>query len=300
LRKPDNSLYPLTENLVRTEHLYMWKISQPNPGAWRLTTSNLSDGFHHDVQIQGKTNISCYSTLQKEMEPDQDSSGYTLLTSEPIIDSDLLILTTCDDLQFTNANISLIDPSGNILVSYSPIELNQLGILTKVRIPREQFRIQTIITLLNGNKIQRIEKQLISPTIFAIELTNQPYIASPGETIKMNYTIKSALSDQVTIRLQLIDTLKLLGNDGMVINLTFIKETSGMSSITLPKDYRQQQLTTDLVIFSVSTENNRTKQFSYENDEIVSVYLEFNSASVVKSINYIIISVLLLMYHMHS
>jgi hypothetical protein len=73
-----------------------------------------------------------------------------------------------------------------------------------------------------------------------------------------------------------------------------------MSSITLPKDYRRKQLTTDLVIFSVSTENNRTKKFSYENDEIVSVYLEFNSASVVKSMNYVIISVLLLMYHMHS
>jgi hypothetical protein len=271
----------------------MWKILQPNTGAWYLTTS---EGFDYDVQIQGKTSIICLSTLQKEMEPNTDTSGYTQLTTEPIIDSDLLILTTCENLQFSNANISLIDQSGIIIASYSPFESNPLGTLTKIRVPQEQFRIQTIITLDNGTKIQRIEKQLISPTLFSIELTNQPYIVAPGAMIPMNYTIKSTISDQVSIRLQIIDTMNLMGNDGMEKNLTFINETSGIYTVTFPENYGQK-FATNLVIFSVSTQNNQTKKFSYENDETVSVYLELISSSIIKTNNYFIISFLLLLYY---
>jgi hypothetical protein len=293
LRMPNNSLYPITQNYINTTHLYMWKILQPNTGAWYLTTS---EGFDYDVQIQGKTSIICLSTLQKEMEPNTDTSGYTQLTTEPIIDSDLLILTTCENLQFSNANISLIDQSGIIIASYSPFESNPLGTLTKIRVPQEQFRIQTIITLDNGTKIQRIEKQLISPTLFSIELTNQPYIVAPGAMIPMNYTIKSTISDQVSIRLQIIDTMNLMGNDGMEKNLTFINETSGIYTVTFPENYGQK-FATNLVIFSVSTQNNQTKKFSYENDETVSVYLELISSSIIKTNNYFIISFLLLLYY---
>jgi hypothetical protein len=289
LRMPNNSLYPIAGNYINTTHLYMWKISP----------SNLSKGFNYDVQIQGKTGVVCSSTLQKEMEPNMDTSGYTQLTTEPIIDSDLLILTTCENLQITNANISLIDQSGNSIASYSPIELNQFGTLTRIHVPREQFRIQTVITISNGTKIQRIEKQLISPTIFSIELTNQPYIVSSGEVVIMNYTIRSAISDQVTVRLQVIDTLKFMGNNGIEEDLTFINETSGTISEILPENY-QQKFTTNLVTFSVSTQNNQTKKFSYENDETVSVYLELNSASIVKTLHYFIISLLSLLYYMRS
>jgi hypothetical protein len=274
----------------------MWKILQPMSGAWRLTTSNVAGGFNYDVQIQGKTSIVCSSTLQKEMEPETDTTGYTQLTTEPIINSDLLILTTCENLLISNATISLIDSSGNIIASYLPIQSNEFGTFTPIHVPQQQFRIQTIITLSNGTTIQRLEKQLISPTIFSIELINQPYIVSPGQTISMNYTIKSNITDQVTVRLQVIDTMGFLGENGIEEDLTFINETSGMQTLTLPKNYGQKYAT-NLVIFSVSTQTNQTKKFAYENDETVSVYFDINSASFLKTINYFTIFLLLFFHH---
>ncbi|CAF4450507.1 unnamed protein product, partial [Adineta steineri] len=142
------------------------KIVQPNVGVWSLITGNLSQEFDYDIQIHSKTNRICSSTLQKQFESDKDSNGYTQLTTEPLIDSNLIILTTCENVQYTNVTISLIDQFGYIITNYLPFQSDQLGILTNIRIPQQQFRIQTIITLINGEKIQRIEKQVISPTIF--------------------------------------------------------------------------------------------------------------------------------------
>jgi hypothetical protein len=277
----------------------MWKILQPIPGAWHLTTSNLTEIFDYDVQIQGKTNIICSSTLQRKMENNTDTSGYTHLTIEPIIDSDLLILTSCENLLLNDVNISLVDQLGNIIVSYIPIQSDQFGTLTQIRIPQQQFRIQTIVSLTNGTKIQRIEKQLISPAILSIELTNQPYIISSGQTIQMNYTIKSVISDEISIRLEIIDTWKLLGDNGIAKNITFINETSGMETMTLPENYHPEW-STNLVIFSVSPLTNQTKKFLYENDETIAVYLELNSASIQKTTKYFIIFLLLLFYRIHA
>jgi hypothetical protein len=64
-------------------------------------------------------------------------------------------------------------------------------------------------------------------------------------------TIKSARSGSNTVRLQIIDTLNLMNSDGVTRDLTVLNQTSGI-----------QTLTTDLVIFSVSTQNNQTKQYS--------------------------------------
>ena len=289
MRRPDNSLYPLAGNYNNTKHLYIWKILQPDSGAWHLKSTDILEGVNYDVQIQGKTNIICSSTLQKEMEPNTDTSGYTQLTTEPIIDSDLLVLTTCENLLITIANISLINASGDVIASYSPIQSDQFGTLTSIHIPREQFRIQTIITLANGTRIQRLEKQLISPTIFSIELTNQPYIVSSGQTIEMNYTIQSALTGSVTLRLEIMDTMKFIGNDGIGTNLTFINQTSGTQLFTLPSNY-QQRVTTNLVIFSVSIQNNQTQKFTYENDETVPVYLQTSSTSFLQPINCFLVS----------
>ncbi|CAF2877217.1 unnamed protein product [Rotaria sp. Silwood2] len=72
-----------------------------------------------------------------------------------------------------------------------------------------------MLQLYDGTRIQRIEKQLISPTMFTIELINQPYILSIGETIQMNYTLKSLLSEKVDTRLQIRDTLNLIDSNGM-------------------------------------------------------------------------------------
>lgn len=297
LRKPDNSLYLLLGNAFNTKHLYMWKILQPSAGAWHLKVPKLSEFTTYDVQIQGKTSIFCSSTLQKEMEANADSSGYTQLTTEPIIDSDLLVLTSCENILYTRANISLVDIAGNIIASYSPVESDQMEMLTKILIPRQQFRIQTIVTLANGSIIQRMEKQLISPTILSIELRNQPYILSSNQTIPMNYTIKSALSGRVSVHLQITDTLKLMGNDGIKKDLTFTNEIDGMEMISLPMNH-EETFTTDLVIFSVSMQNNRTTTYSHENEETVSIYLEFNSASTGTLLHYMTIALLFLRFIM--
>ncbi|CAF1224195.1 unnamed protein product [Adineta ricciae] len=295
LRQPNNTLYPLVGNFIGTKHLYMWKILQPVPGVWRLTTSNLSNTFDHDVQIQGKTSLICTSNLQKEIDMNADSSGYTQLTTEPLIDGDLLVLTTCENLQPSTVQISLIDQTGNVLTNYTPFQSDQLGILTRIRVPSESFRIQTIVSLASGETIQRIEKQLISPTTFSIELLDQPFIVSAGETIQMNYTVRSNLKGRVSLRLQIYDILKLMGSDGIFQNLTFINETTGIATLTLPEN-STQTLTTDLVIFAVSTQDNRTKTYSYENDETVSVYLEVNLTSRINAVNSVFISLLCFIY----
>lgn len=276
--------------------MYIWKITQPDSGAWHLKTKDIVQGVNHDVQIQGRTNIICSSILQKEMEPNTDTSGYTQLTTEPIIDSNLLVLTTCENQLITSANISLINAVGNVIASYSPVQSDQFGTLTLIHIPREQFRLQTIITLTNGTKIQRLEKQLISPTMFSIELTNQPYIVSSGETIQMNYTIQSGLTTPVTLRLEIMDTMKFIGNDGIETNITFINYTSGTQLFTLPKSY-QQRLATNLVIFSVSIQNNQTQKFTYENDETAPVYVQaHSSAAALQLISYFLVFFLMLLF----
>ncbi|CAF4164785.1 unnamed protein product [Rotaria sp. Silwood2] len=265
----------------------MWKILQPYVGAWRLTTSKLSQSINLNVQIQGKSSVACSSSLQKDMEGNVDSSGYTELTTEPLIDSDLLILTTCENVNFTYANISLINQSGQIIENYSPLKIDQLEIVTKIRVPQQAFRIQTMLELSDGTRIQRIEKQLISPTMFTIELINQPYILSIGETIQMNYTIKSLLSEKVYIRLQIRDTLNLIDSNGMEKNLTFINETFQMDLCTLPQNF-QKAAVNDMIIFTLSTYDNETGKFSYENDDVALVYFELNSSPMLRTTNYFI------------
>ncbi|CAF2965546.1 unnamed protein product [Rotaria sp. Silwood2] len=238
----------------------MWKIVQPHVSAWRLITYKLSNEFDHNIQIQGKTNIFCSSTLQKQMEENTDTSDYTQLTTEPIINSELIILTTCENVNYTSVNIFLIDQSGQIINSYSQTQSDESDTVTKIRVPQQAFRIEAILTLSNGNKIQRMEKHLISPMKYSIELTNQPYTLSIGQTIEMNYTIKSFTTGIVNLRLQIIDTLKLISNDVLEKNLTFFNETSEMTTFTLSKNYRQK-IMDDMIIFALSTYNNQTNKY---------------------------------------
>ncbi|CAF2881752.1 unnamed protein product [Rotaria sp. Silwood2] len=59
---------------------------------------------------------------------------------------------------FTYANISITNQSGQIIESYSPFQSDHIEILTRIRVLRQSFRIQTILQLANSIKIQRIEK----------------------------------------------------------------------------------------------------------------------------------------------
>lgn len=297
LRMPNNSPYPITENFINTRYLYMWKIVRPSAGLWRLTTPNLSQQSNYDIQIQGLSNITCRSTLLEEMEPNTDTSGYTQLTTEPIIDFNLMVLTTCGNLTLSGVNITLVSSSGATLASYPSSQSDQFGTLTLIRIPQERFRIQTIVTLTNGTTVQRTEKPLISPTIYSIELRDRPRLLAPGETINMSYIVKSARTGPVTVRLQIIDTLGLINEDDVERDLTFTNETSGVQALTLRRNFSPKS-TTNLVIFSVSTQNNQTKKFSCENDETVSIYLDINSASMIIGTHYLIISLLMFLYQM--
>ncbi|CAF4418770.1 unnamed protein product, partial [Rotaria sp. Silwood2] len=57
----------------------MWKILRPYVGVWRFTGLQLSQGNNFNVQIQGKSSVECSSSLQKDMEGNADSEGYTEL-----------------------------------------------------------------------------------------------------------------------------------------------------------------------------------------------------------------------------
>lgn len=280
---PNNSIYPIKANYTNTKHLYMWRIGQPPIGKWRLTTANLTAQLNFTVEIQGKTNLIYSSTPQRKMLIDRDTSGYTLLTNEPLIHSDLLILTTYANLSVSSIVISLIDIQGNVISTYSSTQTASFGILTEINVPEQQFRIGTLLTLTDGRIIQRMEKQIISPTIYSIELTNPPFIVRPGEILRMNYTIKCAKpDDQVAVQLEIIDTLKLISNGTIQKNITFRNQTFDMETVLLSQT-NQPKFTTSLVIFSISSFTNK---ISYENDDMASLFIDVNSLSSTIQINY--------------
>lgn len=271
----------------------MWKILQPDVGGWRLRISSSSQVFNLNVQIQGKSSIVCSSALQKNMEGNVDSTGYTELTTEPLVNSSLLILTTCENANFTTANISLIDQSGQIIVTYSPLKIDQGDIVTNISVPSKPFRIQTMLQLLNGVQVQRIEKQLISPSMFSINLINQPYIVSPGQTIQMNYTLKSLSPEKVNIRLQIRDVLGLVNSNNTEENFNFTNETAQMRSFTLPSDYAQNSIN-DIIIFTLLTYNSTTGKLAYQNDDIGLAYFD-HAPSIPRATKFFIFSLLSLL-----
>ena len=255
----------------------MWKMSKPNVGTWQLTVVPGQNTIDYNVQIQGKTNVTCSSILQRKMEVNADSSGYTQFTNEPLINSTLYVLTNCAQLTFVNVTIALVDLVGRIITVYKPTESDRNGIFTEIVIPQEKFRIQTRMTLADGTIIQRLEKQLITPTMYSIELFDQPYVLGIGETIQLNYTVRSGLRGTTKLRLQIIDTLQILTNDTIELNISFVNQTSGSYSMTLPNRTRERSII-DSVTFALASQNDQTKRFIYENDETFSVYLELNSA----------------------
>lgn len=278
---PNGSYYPLTTTYRNTKYLYTWKITLPSAGQWRLTTSSEI----YDVQIQAKTNLSCSSTLQMQMEANTDSTGYTQLTTEPIFNSNPFVQTICENVQFSTVNISLIDQSGRIISTYSPNQTDALGALTPIQIPEQRFRILTTVQLSDGRFIQRMEKQLFSPTIYSIELRDRPRLLQPGQTINFTYLIKSAKSGTHTVRFQIIDILNLLTEDVIEKDLTFVNETSGIQKVTLTNNY-ESTLTTNLITFSVSTFDNQAQKYLYENDETASLYLDIDSSTTNLQTNY--------------
>ncbi|CAF3139723.1 unnamed protein product [Rotaria sp. Silwood2] len=50
------------------------------------------------------------------------------------------------------------DQYGQVIETYSPLKLDQLEIVTKIRVSRQAFRIQALLQLSNGTRIQRNEK----------------------------------------------------------------------------------------------------------------------------------------------
>ncbi|CAF3304505.1 unnamed protein product, partial [Rotaria sp. Silwood2] len=104
---------------------------------------------------------------------------------------------------------------------------------------------------------------------------------------QMNYTLKSSLSEQVYIRLQIRDTLNLISSNGIEKNLTFTNEISQMDLFTLPRNFQEKSIN-NMIIFTLSTYNNKTDKFSYENDDIALVYFELNSSSMSRTTTYVI------------
>ena len=259
LQSPNNSFYQLN----KTKSLLNWKITKPISGRWRLTITFSSP---LDIQIHANTNLSCSSILQIPTE----TNGFTQLTTEPIQNSNLSVQTTCENLQYSHLNISLIDEFGRILSIYSANQIDSYGSLTQIQIPREKFRIQTTIQLANGNYLQRIEKQLFSPTIYSIELINRPRIVQPGQTVQLTSIIQSSQSGFHHLRFQIIDTQDFL----IETDLNFTNQTVQIQTMTFTSN-----LTINLITFSVSRFDNRTGNYVVENDETASIYLDIDSST---------------------
>lgn len=273
----------------------MWRNYNPTPGIWKMNIVNTSTLVNYYVQIQAKTSFGCYSTLQKQMESTADSSGYTDLTNEPLINSIIFVSTSCDMTSTFTPTIQLIDEFGRNISNHSPLQIGASEIFTQIRVPNQKFRIKTIIRLPNGTIFQRIGKRLICPTIFSVELLDQPYVIAPGETIQMNYTIRSGLRTGTAIRLQIFDTLNLLNAESSGRNITFTNETVGSFFMTLPNQTSETSII-NMVTFAVSTQDEKSGRFIYQNDETVPVYLDLNTGICLKGVPSLLIFCMALFY----
>jgi hypothetical protein len=243
----------------------------------------------HTVQLNAVSNISCSSTLQKEIIGSSSNISFTPLTTQPIKkETNLFLLTICENLpsDLQTGYIDLINATdgSNILQTLSPIRVSSTGFLSKVTIPDVDFRISTTVILQDTTRIQRQEKKLISPTSISMTVDDQPYVVALNNVIAMNYTIYNHGQTQLIINLRVTDTLGLLSTSGHLKNYTVaglsnVSDTIEVNTNNFSRIDSNSTVVTDSVIFSITTSN-------YEYDQFVPLYILQQNISLTNQSDY--------------
>lgn len=287
LFKPSGEELSLTPTSQTTFVLmYSVSIEGRNTGKWTMI-SNMNT--EHIVQINAMTEITCSSTLQKQIIGSSSNISFTPLTTQPVRkETNLLVLTVCENLpsNLIIGRVDLIDSKdgSKILATLEPIDISSTGFLSKISIPDAAFRLSTVATLQDGTIIQRQDKQLISPTFISLSINDQPYIVSLNNALAMNYTVYNHGQTQLTITLRTTDTLGLLSKSGNVRNYTVaamsnVMDTIRVNTTNITGIDSNSTIATDSVVFSVTALN-------YDYDQTVPLYILRQNISLTNQSNY--------------
>ncbi|UJR18205.1 hypothetical protein I4U23_005106 [Adineta vaga] len=254
--------------------IYTVPIEEKSIGEWKIISRMNVD---HNVQLNAVSEVSCMSTLQKQIIGSSSNVSFVSLTGQPIQgEEDVFVLTVCENLpsNVATGRVHLIDATdgSKILKVLTPIQTTPSGFLSRIEIPNANFHLSTFAQLQDNTTIQTQEKQLISPTSISLSIDNQPYTVIVNETLRMNYTIYNHGQTQLRVALRVGDALNLLPTNGIlqaydIDAMNNRSDTIEINTIKLNEIFLNSTMITDSVIFSISSRD-------YEYDQTVFVYIQ--------------------------
>ncbi|CAF3109093.1 unnamed protein product [Rotaria sp. Silwood2] len=266
--------------------IYTFPLEYSDVGQWMIDSPM---SVVHNVQLNAVSNVSCSSTLQKQLVDSSSNISFVSLTSKPIQgETDLYVLTLCDNLpsSLVTGEVHLMDANmGTTLARIlTPIQVSSTGFLSKIAVPSGDFRLKTVVHLQDGSIVQRQEKSVISPTLISISIDDQPYRVLLNETVVMNYTIYNHGQNQLQINLRVNDAIGLLSSSGIlkaydIAEMSNISDTIQMSTTKLSEISSNSTAMTDLVVFSIAA-------LTFEYDETVSVYIQEQNVPLTNQTHY--------------
>ncbi|CAM2712246.1 unnamed protein product [Rotaria socialis] len=267
-------LMPIPSSQTQFAFIYTVPLEQSDVGEWNIFSPIT---VAHNIELNAISNISCSSTLQKQLVDSSSDLNFVTLTSRPIQgEKDLFVLTICDNLplDLITGEVYLMDTKDGSSISeiLTPIRVSPNGFLSRINVPNDDFRLKTVVHLKDGSLIQRQEKRIISPTSIALSIDNQPYYVLLNEAVSMNYTLYNYGQNPLRVTLRVNDALGLLSSSGIlkaydIVGNSNVSDTIEMNTRQIVDVSSNTTMITDSVLFSIAALN-----FEYEDK--VSVYIQ--------------------------
>ena len=237
-----NGISIIPELIASTVYFRLYTIENPNPGFWKLSTSQL---YSHTVEItipetsNTSAMITCSTILSQKNKRESDNTYAPFLTAPIVTQTDLVFVTLCNHLPLPiqSTTIELINKLGETLsVTYTSNVTETGSIISPVMIPDTDFRVLTKIKLTDGSIIQRQSNALVSPTLISISITNQPYTLINNSITSIIFTIYNHAQETLSINICVLDTLQLLGINGTCANYTIADISSIKDTVNITID----------------------------------------------------------------
>ncbi|CAF2176806.1 unnamed protein product [Rotaria magnacalcarata] len=279
-------------------YFQLYTIENPQAGLWQISSSQ---SFSRTIEItipetsNASTLTICRTVLSQPIKRESNNSYGPLLTAPTVNQSDLVIVTSCQNLRSSiqSATVELVNKVGQIISVSHASNVTETGpIIFPVLIPNTDFRMLITIKLTDGSIVQRQSDALISPTSILISITNQPYTFKNNSMIPIAFTISNQAQETLTIHMCVLDTLQILGVNGTCRNYT----VSNMSSIHdklnidinvwLEENHTRNvsNITSGSMTFAITSNNNDRKEL--KNYQKIPFYIqtrEYNNSLLVIS-----------------
>lgn len=205
---PNGKQFPLNET-ASSNYFRLYSMSNLTYGQWTLVSSYQTN---HNIELSGSSSVSCSTILATKEKREETVDDYVPFFDVPLINqTDLVLLTTCENLPFDieNTTILLTNRVGTVIDSLQASKYFLNRFATPLVIPQVDFRVLTIIDLVNKTRLQRQSTSVISSSFISIEITNQPYILLANNSINITFIISNKLNQTLNISLCITDTLNL-------------------------------------------------------------------------------------------